>query len=557
VKNIRSILLGGAQKRVPLLFLTAIIMICGCQGKEENSLPSSSVADALEPAYGDAIVVGSIGDASNLIPILATDSASHQIGDLVYNGLVKYDKDFNIVGDLAESWDISPDGLSITFHLRKDVKFHDGTPCTADDVLFTFNTILDPKVPTAYREDYRRVKELRKIDKHTVQAIYKEVYAPALISWGGLSVLPGHLLKGVDITKSPLTRGPIGTGPYRFKEWKTQQEITLVSNREYFEGRPYIDQYVFRVIPDQATMYLELKAGGVDFMMLTPLQYARATDSRFFKNNFNKYRYLSMGYTYLGYNLKRSLFQDKRIRHALSYAIDKQEIIDGVLFGLGRVSTGPYKPDTYWYNPNVNRYPYDPERAKKLLSEAGWSDADGDGILDKDGRPFEFTIITNQGNEVRRKTGEIIQRHLSKVGIRVNLRIIEWAAFLSQFIDRRDFDATLLGWISGPDPNLFNVWHSSKTGEGELNFITFKNEEADRMLEMGVGTFDRGERKKYYDRLQEILAEEQPYTFLFVPDELPIIHARFRNVQPAPAGIMYNFIHWYVPKGLQRYSLQP
>jgi peptide/nickel transport system substrate-binding protein len=171
--------------------------------------------------------------------------------------------------------------------------------------------------------------------------------------------------------------------------------------------------------------------------------------------------------------------------------------------------------------------------------------------------PFAFTIITNQGNEVRKKTGEIIQRHLSQVGIRISLRIIEWAAFLSQFIDRRDFDATLLGWLSGPDPNLINVWHSSKTGDGELNFVSFKNKEADRMLEMGVRTFDRRERKKYYDRFQEILAEEQPYTFLFIPDELPIINARFRNIQPAPAGIMYNFIHWYVPKSLQRYSLQP
>ena len=191
-----------------------------------------------------------------------------------------------------------------------------------------------------------------------------------------------------------------------------------------------------------------------------------------------------MGYTYLGYNLNRFMFKDKRVRQALSYAIDKQEIIDGVLFGLGRVCTGPYKPDTFWYNPNVRRYSYDPERAGRLLDEAGWKDTDGDGIRDKDGQPFSFTILTNQGNEMRKKAGQIIQQHLSKVGIKVSLRIIEWAAFISQFIDKRNFDATLLGWISGPDPNLINVWHSSKTREGELNFIGFKNEEADRMLEM-------------------------------------------------------------------------
>jgi len=546
-----------ADKVGLLAFLTAVILLLGCKDKGESVLSPQGSPDMLEPAYGDAIVVGSIGDASNLIPFLASDSASHQIGDLVYNGLVKYDKDLNIVGDLAESWEISPDGLSITFHLRKDVRFHDGAPLTVEDVLFTFRTILDPKVPTAYKEDYTRVKDVQKINDLTFKVIYKEVYAPALLSWGALPVLPAHLLKGVDITRSPLTRSPIGTGPYRFKEWKTQQKIALVSSPTYFEGRPNIDQYVFRVIPDQATMYLELKANGLDFMTLTPLQYARATDSNFFKKNFNKYRYLSMSYTYLGYNLKNPLFQDKRVRQALSYAIDKQEIIDGVLFGLGRICTGPYKPDTFWYNPSVRRYPHDPEKAKKLLEEAGWKDTDGDGILDKDGRPFAFIILTNQGNETRKKTGEIIQRQLSKLGIRVSLRIIEWAAFISQFIDKRNFDATLLGWTIVPDPNAINVWHSSKTGEKELNFIGFQNDEVDRLLEMGVRTFDRWERKKYYDRFQEILAEEQPYTFLFVRDELPIIHARFQNIHPAPAGIMHNFIHWYVPKNLQRYSLQP
>ncbi len=546
-----------AKKVGPFAFLMLAILISGCQDKNDSALLPLSSPDQLEPAYGDAIIFGSIGDASNLIPFLASDSASHQIGDLVYNGLVKYDKDLNIVGDLAESWEIAPDGLSITFHLCKDVRFHDGAPCSVEDVFFTFNTILDPKVPTAYKEDYSRVTDFQKINNTTFKVFYKEIYAPALISWGALSVLPSHLLRFSDITKSPLTRSPVGTGPYRFKEWKTQEKIVLVSFPEYFGGRSYIYQFIFRVIPDQATMYLELKAGGLDFMFLTPLQYARATNSKFFKKNFKKYRYLSSGYTYLGYNLKRPMFQDKRVRQALSYAIDKQEIIDGVLFGLGRICTGPYKPATFWYNPNVRRYPHDPEKAKKLLEEAGWKDTDGDGILDKDGRPFAFTILTNQGNETRKKTGEIIQRHLSKLGIRVSLRIIEWAAFISQFIDKREFDATLLGWNIVPDPNLINVWHSSKTGEGELNFIGFQNDEADRMLEMGVRTFDRWERKKYYDRFQEILAEEQPYTFLFLPDDLPIIHARFQNIHPAPAGIMHNFIRWYVPKSLQRYFLQP
>ena len=266
----------------------------------------------------------------------------------------------------------------------------------------------------------------------------------------------------------------------------------------------------------------------------------------------NKYRYLSFSYTFLGYNLKNSRFADKRVRQAISYAINKDEIIQGVLLGLGRQATGPYKPGTWPHNPNVKTYPYDPARARELLAAAGWRDTNGDGILERNGEPFVFEIITNQGNEVRAKCAEIIQRRLAEVGITVKIRILEWAAFVNDFINKRKFEATILGWTIPLDPDGYDVWHSSKTGPDELNFISFKNREVDELLEAGRSTFDMQKRKRAYDRIQEILAEEQPYTFLYDPDALPIIHARFRGIQPAPIGIGYNFIKWYVPGGEQR-----
>jgi peptide/nickel transport system substrate-binding protein len=221
--------------------------------------------------------------------------------------------------------------------------------------------------------------------------------------------------------------------------------------------------------------------------------------------------------------------------------------------GLGQDATGPYKPGTWPYNPNVRRYPHDPAKARELLAEAGWRDSDGDGILDKDGRPFSFTIVTNQGNDPRMKSGEIIQRRLRDVGIDVRLRVIEWASFLKEFINPGNFDATIMGWSIPPDPDSYDVWHSSKTRMGELNFVNFKNAEVDELLEKGRRTINQQERKKYYDRFQEILAEEQPYTFLFVPDALPVVAARFRGIEAAPAGIMHNFNEWYVPEGEQKY----
>jgi peptide/nickel transport system substrate-binding protein len=536
-----------------LFFLSLIIIslsACDTRPAANNTQPLS----AKQPAYGDILVRGDIGDASNLIPLLASDSPSHNIAGIVYNGLVKYDKNMNIIGDLAESWEVSQNGLVITFHLRKGVKWHDGHPFTAADVLYTYQVTIDPKTPTAYAEDFKAVKKAEALDDFTFRVTYAKPFAPALISWSS-AILPRHLLAGKDITKSELSRHPIGTGPYRFKEWVAGQKIVLVSNPDYYEGQPYIDGRVTRIIPDSATMFLELRAQNIGMMGLTPLQYTRQTENNLFKNNFNKYRYLSFAYTYLGYNLKNPLFADKRVRQAISYAINKDEIISGVLLNLGKPANGPYKPGTWAYNDKVKFYNYNPQKARALLREAGWTKTNSEGVLEKDGKPFVFEIVTNQGNETRQKCAEIIQRQLKEIGITVKIRVLEWSAFVTDFINKRRFDAVILGWTIPLDPDAYDVWHSSKTGPEELNFISYKNPEVDKMLEKGRGTFDQKERKKYYDRFQEILAEDQPYTFLYVPEALVIINKRFSGITPAPIGLEHNFIKWYVPKDEQKYVM--
>jgi len=527
------------------VFCLLLLLTAGCVDNAPPATPPQRPAGI--PAYGDTIIVGTIGEPSTLIPLLASDSASHDVAGLVYNGLVKYDRNLVLTGDLAKRWEITPDGLSITFHLRQGVKWHDGTDFTSRDVIYTYRVTIDPKTPTAYAEDFKQVKSVTAPDLHTVKVVYAKPFAPALASWG-MAILPAHLLEGHEITKSPLARKPVGTGPFRFKEWIAGQRVELEANYDYFEGRPFLARYLYRIIPDNATMYMELKAGGIDLMGLSPVQYQRQTNSAAFLSRFAKYRYPASSYVYLGYNLRHPLFSDKRVRQALTMAINKDEIVHGVLLGMGRQAIGPFKPGTWAENPRQKDLPHDPKKAAELLAEAGWRDKNREGILVKDGKAFQFTILTNQGNDTRLKTAQIIQRRLKRVGIDVKIRVVEWASLLAHFIDKGNFEALVMGWTISPDPDLYDVWHSSKTGPKELNFIGFKNSEVDRLIEEGRGTFDQEQRRRCYYRIQEILVEEQPYSFLYVPDALPVVSARFRGIEPAPAGISHNLIKWYVPK---------
>jgi len=539
----RFVKLRGLVRRPLIFFILSLFLLFPSfflYAQEDN-----------QPCYGDAIIVGSIGEPITLVPILAADSASQDIVGLVFNGLLKYDKDINLVGDLAEDWEVSEDGLVITFYLRKGVKWQDGVPFTAEDVLFTYKKLVDPHTKTPYSGDFERIKKFEVIDDYTIKITYKQPFSPALASWT-MPIMPSHLLKNEEDFKH-FARHPVGTGPYRFIKWETGSKIVLEAYDEYFQGRPYIDRYIYYIIPDQSTLFLELKNRNLDYISLTPLQYQRQTNTEFFKKNFRKYRYLSFGYTYIGWNLNNPKFKDKRVRQAINYAIDKEEIIKGVLLGLGRVCTGPFVPNSWAYNPAVKPAEYNPEKARQLLALAGWKKKDKEGILLKGNERFEFTLLTNQGNVSRRKCAEIIQQKLREIGIKMHIKIVEWGCLLD-LIERREFEAVLLGWGLSRDPDCYDIFHSSKTGPREFNFVSYKNKEVDRLLEEGRRVFSQSKRKEIYQKVHKLIYEDQPYTFLYVPDALPIIDARFRGIEPTINGIGYNFIKWWVPKDKQRFK---
>lgn len=536
-----------------LLLLFVFMLPCGVLAQG----PARGAEEAPKPEYGGRLILGTIGEPSNLIPYLSSDAPSHEAADYLYVAPLKYDKDLQVVPWAAESCKVENGGEKLSFVLRKGIMWQDGVELTADDVEFTYRLMIDKNTPTAYAEDFLTVKEFRKTGRYSFEVYYSEPYARALSTWMG-AILPKHVLEGEDLLNTKYIRAPLSSGTYLLSSWTPGTRLEFGFNPNYFEGRPYIDKIMSRVIPDTSTMFLELKAGKLDLMSLSPYQYTRQTNGPRWDENYNKYEYLSFSYTYMGYNLKNPLFSDARVRRAIAHAIDKKGIVHGVLMGLGQATIGPYKPGTWPYNTEIEDYSFDPELARKLLAEAGWREKNPDGILVKDGRPFSFTLMTNQGNEQRIKIAEIIQNQLESVGIEVRIRTVEWAAFIEKFINPRNFDAIIMGWTIAQDPDNFDVWHSSKYEGTGLNFIGYSNPEVDDLLNKGRHLLDPEKRKPIYWRIQEILHEEQPYLFLYVPLALPIIRSDVKGIEPAPAGITYNQDKWWIKKSAdERPALSP
>jgi peptide/nickel transport system substrate-binding protein len=502
------------------------------------------------------LVIGSIGDASFLNPVLAQDAASSDVNTFIFNGLLKYNTELQLTGDLAESWIVVPGPKpEITFYLRQGVRWHDGHPFTAADVVFTYETIMNEKTNTVRRSDYELVEKIEEPDHYTVRIIYKEPFSPALASWT-IGIIPKHLLQGEDVNTAHFNRHPTGTGPFIFDSWVSDEKIVLTANPDYFEGKPHLDRIIYRIIPETSLSEIEILTGGIDYTGVFPHQYKRIKK----KPKLQVYRQPSLGYTYIGYNLQNPLFKDKNVRQALTCAINRHEIVYYVLYGLGQVATGPF-PNHLWYADNtIQPFPYDPEKAKQLLYQAGWKDTDGDGILDKDGKPFSFRLITNSGNDIRRDVGVLVQRHFKEIGLDVELQLYEWSVFLKNFINPRYFDACILGWSLSVDPDAYTIWHSSQI-EGGFNFVGYNNPVVDQLWVEGRRTFDIKKRTKIYRKIHRLIHEDQPYTFLFVPDSTPALSVKFKRlvvdaegketimpVKMTKGGLIFDIHEWMVLK---------
>ncbi len=485
-------------------------------------LAFSSTVFALDYNPDGRLIMSLGGEVSVMNPILSTDTTSSAIEGVIFSGLVKVDKNLDFVPDLARSWKVSRNGLVWTFNLRRDVTWHDGRPFTAHDVKFTFDTILNPKVNSVRRGDYiidGKPIRFKVVNRYTIQAILPEPFSPFLVS-AAMGILPEHLLEGKELDMGYFNNHPIGTGPFKFVEYKTGDHVLVRRNADYYGGIPKLAEILFKIIPDENTALVALRSGEIDETGIP------AKDFHPIKG-VNLYKYDALLYTYFGFNLKSPKFADVRVRRALSHAVNRKQLIGLIFRGFASPAYAPSAPVSWAYSDDVHRYEYDPAKAKQLLKEAGVKD-------------LEFTVLVNQGNKEREKAATILQHQFNRVGVKMNIRVLEWSALLKVINarkDPKDFDAVIIGWSLGVDPDSYSIWHSSQYPAG-LNFVGYDNPKVDRLLERGRLEQSRSKRRKIYAEMYNEITRDAPYVFLWYPQVLAGVRERVGGLsEPGPAGL--------------------
>jgi peptide/nickel transport system substrate-binding protein len=520
------------------------------EGKPKEDKPP---AENKEPVDGGDLVIGMSGSPTLFNPLYSNDTASGEIEDMVYESLLGSSKeDFSPTTDaLAESVEESEDGLTYTVKLKEGIKFHDGEPLTADDVVFTYSIPLSDDYDGPRKSNFEALDRVEKVDDLTVKFHMKRVDAQFQTVGMGYGILPEHILKDVpikDLGEHEFnTKKPVGSGPFKFVEWKDGEYVKLEAFEDYYQGKPHLDSITFKIIPDANALLTQLQNRDIDFWSGVPPSDIETVKSFQDEAGIKIEEGLALSYTYFAGNLRNDLFKDKKVRQAITHAIDREQIVNEILEGHGEVAHVPESPLSWAYNPDVPKFEYDPEKAKKLLAEAGWKPGK-DGILEKDGKRFSFEVKTNQGNKAREDIVVLLQEQLKEVGIEAKPKVVEWSSLIAD-IDPGvwNFDAIVLGWALATDPDPSGIFHTKEIEQG-LNSIAYSNPELDKLMDQQLQEKDKEKRKKMIGEIQAKLAEDQPYTFLYYPIEFRAMPAELQGYEFHPRLPYYKPHQWWLDK---------
>ncbi len=575
--------------------MVALVSLNGCSGGGS----SDTTGEVGEPVQGDWAVIHELSDPEGLNPMVTNDAASSALFNRVYEKLLEQDfETTDLYPVIAESRPtISEDHLTYTFTLRKDVRFSDGKPLTAKDVVFSYKVVKNPLITdgAALRNYYESVANVEAKDDFTVVVTMTKPYFLAEYFLGGIWIMPKHVLDPKNLTdgytfaettelataqanaslkafatwyNTPEVKRDvslnIGSGPYVFDEWKTGESITLKrSNKWWSAGKDkwnpaYPEKLFYKVINDRSAAVVALKNGEIDFMEYVPAaKFVEELDT-VATPFIRKATYKTQIYSYVGFNMAHPILSDKAVRRAMAHCIDRDALIKQVMRSLATPVNSPIYDDRPEYDASIKGVPYNLSEAKRILAAAGWKDANGDGVLDKviNGRltPLSLSILVNAGNETREAIAVSFSDELRKVGIKLDVRKLEWSVFLENMRSRK-FEISIGAWVNDPIPSdPFQIWHSSQIGNKGSNYVSFKNSRADQLMELNRIEFDEQKRIAYMKEFQQIVADEQPYVFLWSPVYPAAYNTRLQNVKFSYVRPGFNPTQWWVPKSMWKYQ---
>jgi len=495
---------------------------------------------AEQSPYGGTLVLSTLDEPAGFNPLFYLDTVSPNIGSLIFNSLIYVNERLEFVPELAESWRVSEDGRTWDFHLREGVKFHDGEELDAEDVLFTFQSMLDPATASPLARHYSILEGVEAIGSGQVRFHLKEPYSsfPYLLL---LEIIPAHLFAG-STTPEGFAGNPVGTGPFRFQSWD-EGRIVLSANHDYFEGRPYLDRVIVKSYPDRSAAWSALMQGEADVVTDLDLE-----DYRVLENDprFRTYSYLEVFYHTLLFNLQDPLFSHPEIRRAVDLAVDRRDLIGEALHGWAIETTGPFRPGTWPYDPEVPEASYDPAQAARILAGLGWEDSDGDLILERGGEELAFTILIDRGDLLKEEAARRIKWQLFQVGIRAEVELLSPAELFEERLFPGDFQAVFLQFNAGVDPDKFTnyFWHSQSIGSSNLG--GYNNPEVDLLIEEGRRSLDFEERKRLYRRIHALIARDLPAVFLYVRKIFFATSSKLKGINAAPELFYQSVKDWYI-----------
>lgn len=525
-----------------------------------------------EFAEGGWLVQAFSVNLKSITPFVAEDAYASEIQGYILESLITRNPEtLDWEGLLAHNWQISEDGLTFSFQMREQATFSDGQPVTAEDVAFTFEFLMNNAIHAPReRAYYNKIESVTASANHKVIFKFKEPYYNALSLAGGMPVLPAHFYR--PFLKNPnqfnQSKGLLlGSGPYRLanpKTWKPDKgRVEIFRNPRYWGPvQPNLNRLVWKVIENDSARLTTFRNGEIDIYSARPREYQKLVKDPAIDKQANYFEYMSpvAGYSYIGWNQSRkdksTRFADKRVRQAMTFLLDRQRVIDEIFLGLGEPAAGPFNPGSKQHDPDLLPRPYNPSKARELLKEAGYQDRDGDGVLDdKDGQPFKFGLVYFQGSEDTKRMVLFLKDLYARAGILLEPKPTEWSVMLD-LLKKRDFDAMTLGWTSGIESDLYQIFHSSQISDGGNNNISYKSEQLDQLIEKARSTVDEEDRMPLWRQAEAILYEDQPYTFLMRRKSLTFANRRIHNLKKTRLGINLGAVpvEVFIPSKNQKYS---